>query len=82
VRYFCRNFGWQLIAQVFPHWRRKLVWALASGRSVLASQLDNRDRDRDRERTVIKEREPSERTTVIKKEHHEPWSKTIIKERE
>jgi hypothetical protein len=77
VRYFCRNFG-QLIAQVFPHWRRKLVWALASGRSVLASQLDNRDR----ERTVIKEREPSERTTVIKKEHDEPRSKTIIKERE
>jgi hypothetical protein len=44
------------------------------------------DRDRDRERTtVIKEREPAERTTVIKKEHdHDDGvrSKTIIKERD
>jgi len=32
---------------------------------------------------VIKEREPSERTTVIKKEHDdEPRTKTIIKERD
>jgi hypothetical protein len=31
---------------------------------------EHRDIDRDRERTtVIKEREPSDRTTVIKKEH-------------
>jgi hypothetical protein len=41
------------------------------------------DRDRDRDRTVIKEREPSERTTVIKKEHDdEPRTKTIIKDRD
>jgi hypothetical protein len=42
------------------------------------------DRDRDRERTtVIKEREPAERTTVIKKEHDDGVrSKTIIKDRD
>lgn len=36
--------------------------------------------DRDRT-TVVKEREPAEHTTVIKKEHDEPREKTIIKER-
>jgi hypothetical protein len=42
----------------------------------------HRDYDRDRT-TVIKEREPSERTTVIKKERvDEPREKTIIKERD
>src|SRR6476469_1604781 len=43
-----------------------------------------RDNDRDRERTtVIKEREPADRTTVIKKEHDDGTrSKTVIKERE
>ncbi len=43
------------------------------------------DRDRDRDRTVIKEREPSERTTVIKKDHDRDdgvRSKTIIKDRD
>jgi len=42
------------------------------------------DRDRDRDRTtVIKEREPAERTTVIKKEHDDGVrSKTIIKDRD
>jgi hypothetical protein len=42
------------------------------------------DRDRDRERTtVIKEREPADRTTVIKKEHDDGVrSKTVIKERD
>jgi hypothetical protein len=41
-------------------------------------------RDRDRERTtVIKEREPADRTTVIKKEHDDGVrTKTIIKERD
>jgi hypothetical protein len=41
------------------------------------------DRDRDRDRTtVIKEREPADRTTVIKKEHGDGVeSKTIIHER-
>jgi hypothetical protein len=44
----------------------------------------SRDHDRDRERTtVIKEREPADRTTVIKKEHDDGTrSKTIIKERD
>ncbi len=38
-----------------------------------------RDRDRDRDRTVIKEREPSDRTTVIKKEDgNGDRSKTVI----
>ena len=36
-------------------------------------------RDRDRDRTVIKEREPSDRTTVIKKEDADGnRSKTVI----
>jgi hypothetical protein len=38
------------------------------------------DRDRVRERTIVKEREPSERTTVIKKQHGDGVeSKTIIR---
>lgn len=37
------------------------------------------DRDRVRERTVIKEHEPSERTTIIKKQHGDGVeSKTVI----
>jgi hypothetical protein len=52
------------------------------GAGVTVGQTRDHDRDRDRT-TVIKEREPSDRTTVIKKEHEEePRSKTIIKERE
>jgi hypothetical protein len=44
----------------------------------------DRDRDRDRDRTtVIKEREPTDRTTVIKKEHGDGVeSKTIIHDRD
>jgi hypothetical protein len=46
----------------------------------------HRDYDRDRDRdhtTVIKEREPAERTTVIKKESDDGVrSKTIIKDRD
>jgi len=39
--------------------------------------------DRDRDRTVVKEREPSERTTVIKKDHDDGTrSKTVIHERD
>ena len=39
----------------------------------------NYDRDRPRDRTVIKEHEPSERTTVIKKEHDDgSENKTVI----
>ena len=46
---------------------------------------EGHDRDRDRERTtVIKEREPADRTTVIKKEHDDDGvrTKTIIKDRD
>jgi hypothetical protein len=40
---------------------------------------ESHDRDRDRDRTVIKEREPTDRTTVIKKEDSDGTrSKTII----
>jgi hypothetical protein len=40
---------------------------------------ESHDRDRDRERTVIKRDEPSDRTTVIKKERGDGVeSKTII----
>ena len=44
----------------------------------------HRDYDRDRDRTtVIKEREPSDRTTVIKKDHDDGTrSKTIIHDRD
>jgi hypothetical protein len=39
--------------------------------------------DRDRERTVIKEREPTDRTTVIKKNHGDGTrSKTVIHDRD
>jgi len=54
------------------------------GPGVTIGQSRDYDRDRVRERdTVIKEREPVDRTTVIKKEHDDGTrSKTIIKERE
>ncbi|HEY8670947.1 MAG TPA: hypothetical protein VIL63_08915 [Terriglobales bacterium] len=44
----------------------------------------HRDYDRDRDRTtVIKEREPSDRTTVIKKDHDDGTrTKTIIHDRD
>ena len=39
----------------------------------------HRDYDRDRDRTVIREHEPRDRTTIIKKEHGDGVeSKTII----
>jgi hypothetical protein len=41
------------------------------------------DRARDRDRTVIKEREPADRTTVIKKNHGDGTrSKTVIHDRD
>jgi hypothetical protein len=44
---------------------------------------EDHDRDRERERTVIKEREPTERTTMTKKDHDDGVrSKPIIKERD
>ena len=40
---------------------------------------ESHDRDRERDRTVIKEHEPSDRTTVIKKENEDgDRSKTVI----
>jgi len=55
-------------------------WALAS---PLARAIADYDRDRVRERTVIREREPSERTTVIKKHRGDGVeSKTVIHERD
>ena len=46
---------------------------------------EGHDRDRDRERTtVIKEREPAERTTIIKRDRDDDGArtKTIIKDRD
>jgi hypothetical protein len=53
------------------------------GAGVTVGEGQDRDRDRDRT-TVIKEREPSERTTVIKKDRDDdgPRTKTIIKDRD
>jgi uncharacterized protein YdeI (BOF family) len=52
------------------------------GAGVTVGQAPDRDRDRDRT-TVIKEREPSDRTTVIKKEHDDGTrSKTVIHDRD
>jgi hypothetical protein len=55
------------------------------GAGVTVGEGHDRDRDRDRDRTtVIKEREPAERTTVIKKDHDDDGArtKTIIKDRD
>jgi hypothetical protein len=52
------------------------------GAGVTVGRSPDRDRDRDRT-TVIKEREPRERTTVIKKENEDgSRSKTVIHDRE
>ena len=51
---------------------------LGAGVTVGESHRDY-DRDRPRDKTVIKEHEPSERTTVIKKQHDDgSESKTVI----
>jgi hypothetical protein len=51
------------------------------GAGVTVGEGHDRDRDRDRT-TVIKEREPAERTTVIKKDHDDGVrEKTVIKDR-
>ena len=52
--------------------------------SVQLVEVSPYDRDRDRDRTtVIKEREPADHTTVIKKENEDGTrTKTIIKDRE
>ena len=56
------------------------VGPIGAGVTVGEGHRDyDRDRDRDRDRTVIKEREPSERTTIIKKDHGDGVeTKTII----
>lgn len=52
------------------------------GASVSVGEGHDRDRDRDRT-TVIKEREPSDRTTVIKKDNGDGTrSKTVIHDRD
>ena len=55
-----------------------------AGAGVTVGQSRDYDRDRERERTtVIKEREPTDRTTVIKKDQGDGTrSKTVIKERD
>jgi hypothetical protein len=51
------------------------VHAGSVGAGVTVGQAPDRDRDR----TVVKEREPRDRTTVIKKEHGDgDRSKTVI----
>jgi Ni/Co efflux regulator RcnB len=54
------------------------VGPVGAGVSVGEGHRDY-DRDRDRDRTVVKEHEPSDRTTVIKKERDDGTrSKTVI----
>lgn len=54
------------------------VGPVGAGVTVGESHRDY-DRDRDREKTVIKEREPTDRTTVIKKERGDGVeNKTVI----
>jgi hypothetical protein len=59
------------------------VGPVGAGATVGESRRDY-DRDRDRDHTtVIKEREPTDRTTVIKKENEDgARSKTIIHDRD
>jgi hypothetical protein len=55
------------------------VGPVGAGVTVGESHRDY-DRDRVREKTIIREREPSERTTIIKKERGDGVeSKTIIR---
>jgi hypothetical protein len=49
------------------------------GAGVTVGETHDHDRDRNRDRTIVKEREPSDRTTVIKKENSDgDRSKTVI----
>lgn len=53
------------------------------GAGVSVGEGHDRDRDRDRDRTVVKEHEPSDRTTVIKKDNDDGTrSKTVIHDRD
>ena len=55
------------------------VGPVGAGVTVGESHRDYYDRDRDRTTTVIKEREPTDRTTIIKKDHGDGVeSKTVI----
>ena len=55
-----------------------------AGAGVTVGEHRDSDRDRDRDRTtVVKEREPTDRTTVIKKENEDgSRSKTVIHDRD
>ena len=54
------------------------VGPVGAGVTVGESHRDY-DRDRVREKTIVREREPSDRTTIIKKDHGDGTeSKTII----
>ena len=56
------------------------VGPVGAGVTVGESHRDrDYDRDRVREKTIVREREPSDRTTIIKKDHGDGTeSKTII----
>jgi hypothetical protein len=55
------------------------VGPVGAGVTVGESHHDY-DRDRVREKTIVREREPSDRTTIIKKDHGDGVeSKTIIR---
>ena len=60
------------------------VGPAGAGVTVGEHRDPDRDRDRDRDRTtVVKEREPTDRTTVIKKENEDgSRSKTVIHDRD
>ena len=50
------------------------------GAGVTVGESHRYDRDRDRDRVVVREHEPRDRTTIIKKEHGDGVeSKTIIR---
>ena len=54
------------------------VGPVGAGVTVGETHRDN-DRDRDHDRTVVREHEPRDRTTIIKKEHGDGSdSKTVI----
>jgi hypothetical protein len=58
------------------------VGPVGAGVTVGESHRDY-DRDRVREKTIIKEHEPTDRTTVIKKDHGDGVeSKTVIHDRD
>jgi hypothetical protein len=83
VRFDCRNCG----DARYPAFAEEVgvgvgVGPVGAGATVGDGHRDY-DRDRDHTTTVIKEREPTDRTTVIKKENEDGTrSKTVIHDRE